>query len=281
MSSSGRPVLRVTYGDQAAYGDADVRNVWSLQVLSDLHLEMEGQTNFLRHFTPCAPYLALCGDIGNPYEEAYVDLLADVSTKFERVFVVAGNHEFYRNEYTATRKYIRELCGVFGNVSFLDRDSIVVGKVRVIGCTLWSSEGSLRFNDYYIIKYGDRVPTPEDTTIWHHEDVNFIEEQLALAASENQAVVGLSHHLPHLTCASIGTDLRGMICSPSSPVRMWCYGHSHGTLKESFGKQLLVSNQLGYHWAMNQRDTRFRPHCVAAMDITRPNQWVLEGAPLP
>ena len=73
---------------------------FSMQYVSDIHLEMHDKYNegvitpsmFLK---PSAPYLALCGDIGIPELKAYDVFLGWCSNNYEKVFLIAGNHEYY------------------------------------------------------------------------------------------------------------------------------------------------------------------------------------------
>jgi predicted phosphodiesterase len=43
-------------------------------------------------------FLALCGDIGNPFHENYVKFIRRHSERFSHVFIVAGNHEYYSGQ---------------------------------------------------------------------------------------------------------------------------------------------------------------------------------------
>jgi len=73
----------------------DCGNIFQLQILSDLHIEMGHQGNF--EFEAVAPYLALLGDIGQPKRSNYAAFLRTQADRFKKVFVVAGNHEFFWN----------------------------------------------------------------------------------------------------------------------------------------------------------------------------------------
>src|SRR5947208_562344 len=66
-----------------------------LQVMSDLHLEAErSYSNF--DIPHSAPYLILAGDIGCLLEyKNYLGFLSHQCTRFEHVYLVLGNHEFY------------------------------------------------------------------------------------------------------------------------------------------------------------------------------------------
>ena len=70
-----------------------------IQYISDLHLEMYKENVspdlFTKLIRPEAPYLALCGDIGIPDFVNYENFLNWCSRRWTKVFLVAGNHEYY------------------------------------------------------------------------------------------------------------------------------------------------------------------------------------------
>ena len=67
-----------------------------IQVISDIHMEIEGTTERLPYFPRRAPILALVGDIGNPMLPGYESFLLTQADRFDTVLVVAGNHEYYQ-----------------------------------------------------------------------------------------------------------------------------------------------------------------------------------------
>lgn len=71
------------------------------QYMSDLHLEV-GQQYLTFDFDPRAPYLILAGDIGRLVDyESYLAFLRKQMARYERVFLVLGNHEFYGTSFEA------------------------------------------------------------------------------------------------------------------------------------------------------------------------------------
>lgn len=95
---------------------------------------------------PTAPNLALLGDIGNPATESgyqsYRDFLLLQASRFERVFVLCGNHEYYSaGEFPVSfiQDRVRAICAMRPNLYYLERNAVVVDNVRVLGCTLWTN----------------------------------------------------------------------------------------------------------------------------------------------
>jgi hypothetical protein len=63
------------------------------QYISNLHLDLYPLGLF--DIDAIAPYLLLAGDIGNPYQKKYELFLENISKKFEKIFIISGNHEYY------------------------------------------------------------------------------------------------------------------------------------------------------------------------------------------
>lgn len=116
-----------------------------LQYISDLHLET--QKKILPDIEPLIPgmsYLILAGDIGNPYHEKYRNFLQINSQKFNKVFIVSGNHEYYSNAkqqrtISDIDLEISKLCSRFENIHYLQQKSFNLHGWTLAGCTLWSS----------------------------------------------------------------------------------------------------------------------------------------------
>jgi len=139
------------------------------QVCSDLHIEFAREKptyDALLGYAAPARFLALLGDIGvivNPSYREFVQSCAD-SGRYERVFCVLGNHEFYRGEYRGVIKEASSVCSSRETITLLHRSAVVIRagerKVRVMGSTLWthidgaSSANAMKMNDYRMISNG-------------------------------------------------------------------------------------------------------------------------------
>lgn len=57
--------------------------------------------------------------------------------RFNKVFFVPGNHEYYRCEYHQGKEKMKNICSKWDNVFFMDRTTVVEKeKFRLIGATL-------------------------------------------------------------------------------------------------------------------------------------------------
>lgn len=115
----------------------------SFQVLSDLHLEVNQY--YLSFVIPvCAKRLILAGDIRRLVDyDNYRDFIQKQTDRFEIVFLVLGNHEFYNETFATGLQKVRQLeqepC-LNGRLILLDRTAheIPGSSVTILGCTLWS-----------------------------------------------------------------------------------------------------------------------------------------------
>ena len=98
-----------------------VNYLMKMQYLSDLHIELMHKNNFkilCYKIVPKCDILVLAGDIGNPLHQNYKSFLQLVGDKFKKVFLVMGNHEYYKNDIVKANDHVREICSSRSNLSF-------------------------------------------------------------------------------------------------------------------------------------------------------------------
>lgn len=235
------------------------------QFMSDLHLEFNQQyTSF--DFPATAPYLILGGDIGRLIDyDAYLGFLSRQTARYERVFLVLGNHEFYGADFDSGVSTARKLEGeevLRGKLRLLHRgrEELSDGKIAVLGCSLWS-----RIPDESADVVRTRVNDFKKITDWsverhndeHAADLQWLRGQVnSFSREAGKVVVVVTHHAPSIqetsrpehvngpqTCA-FATDL--LSAGDWGPVDYWIYGHTHyGNAFERNGVKV-VSNQRGY-----------------------------------
>ncbi len=120
-----------------------------LQYVSDIHLEMINIKN-IPIIDPIEDniYLALCGDIGNPFIDTYKQFLKIHTKLFKHILIVSGNHEYY----TSMKKQrtmemadveIQKIVSEFDNVTYLNMGKVIISRTKFIGCTLWSDVSNI------------------------------------------------------------------------------------------------------------------------------------------
>jgi hypothetical protein len=236
---------------------------FSVQVMSDIHLEFDGHVDLGDR---TAPYLALLGDIGlcdgGKRRTQLEGFIRDCCAMYELVFFVSGNHESYHGSVADTNANMRELQAQLANFVYLDCDSYDVPgtDVRVLGCTLWSDltdEGGQMLNDVRLIRGMD----VSEYRRLHRQHVQYLEQQCQHAAEDKKRVVVFTHHAPFvdglvprvgmgrtmLLGGCLGTDLSNTFNTKLFPhLVAWCYGHTHLSKRTTISGVRVASNQWGY-----------------------------------
>ncbi len=129
-----------------------------IQLFSDLHLER------YPHFVPAVrddtDVVVLAGDIGSYQSgsrletpdfglERFSPLRAGATPA--RVLYIPGNHEFDGLEFDEAYARLRATCEGLG-IEWLDRETIIVERVRFIGTTLWSDFDALALREQDLTK---------------------------------------------------------------------------------------------------------------------------------
>jgi predicted phosphodiesterase len=229
---------------------------FTIQYVSDLHLEFrtrEQVKKIIFNIVPRAQHLALAGDIGNPFKPSYAHFLEAMSGKFEAVFVIAGNHEFYGNSVPETHNQIHAICDLLPNVHYLNTELFVDESlpVHIFGGTMWSvvkeeerDAVQMCLNDCHRI-LGFAI---DDMKAWHEE---FVERLgAALDFHTDKPFLVISHYLPSYGLihpdyqdSNINSAFATEVPLANHPyIKAWIYGHTH---KARTGPRFFC-NPLGY-----------------------------------
>lgn len=162
-----------------------------IQYISDIHLEFLNQNEYeklLNKINIVGDVCILAGDIGNPYYHNYENFLRFINYRFEKTFLIAGNHEYYKNSIIQTKADIKNMVNDFQNISFLDNSFEEYNGFRFIGTTQWTeiTDPTYKINDLeYINKFSIK-----DYNNLFYESRNFLEYAIA----PNSIII--THHLP-------------------------------------------------------------------------------------
>lgn len=239
-----------------------------IQLVSDVHLEFHPR--LYKPIEPKAPILLLCGDIGYPKKDhrglywQFIDYYAD---KFEKIFIVAGNHEYYQGANLKNFRYkpfipinkmdemIKEECKVkYKNVSYLQCDSEIYNGVRFIGCTLWTDIDADTFammNDCNNVYTETGKISRTEMQDLHKKQRLWLEEQLF---DTSRPTVVMTHHLPSFNL--IDSNFKSSIYNSGYaskldylieyPAVAWFYGHSHKYKEFMINGIYTIANPRGY-----------------------------------
>lgn len=246
-----------------------------VQIASDLHIEFYGTaaTQVPKHLiVPNAPILALLGDIGLAFTDSLREFLHYQADQFEKVLFVLGNHEFYnvgRSKHSVSEQmgWLKKVCEERDNIHLLEKDSMDLYGIRILGTSLWSDipddmlgDAEMAMNDYaktYNHAKGEepRNLTASETCEWYQRNVQWLCGELAKAKREGVPTLVLTHHTPQLNGTShpiyagnplaccFSSDLTKLL---SFPIKAWACGHTHYNFDFYVGGSRLVSNQRGY-----------------------------------
>lgn len=256
-----------------------------IQIVSDLHLEFYHGKHVDNFIKPVAPILALLGDTccvasQTDYNQ-FSAFVRSMSSKFELVIVVPGNHEYYLNDVPTAKNGLKinrcismaacdermlAVCKELPNVIFLNNQvhKIIKGRSTylIAGTALWSfipeaayEEASRMMNDYrYIYTNTSRktiLATPADTTALHLKAVRFIRRAISRAKKMGWKLIILTHHKPYFIPTeaqptpiyTYETPLNEIICAP---IVLWGYGHTHRKDNRKINGVQIYSNPSGY-----------------------------------
>ena len=213
-----------------------------LQYASDIHLEK----GFKKYIKDEKPYLVLCGDIGYVEEETYKNFLFDVSNRFDKVFLISGNHEYdnvtrnCRGNFQKTQENIRKLdtdienlCSMRNNIFFLQKKTHKLldnENLYITGCTFWAT-------------------LPKSKYVLHLEHKKWLENTLDKNKENNYVVA--THHAPMLECLHrkyhhdtynyFATDQTEILKRQN--LLCWIYGHTHINKNQIIHGKWLFTNQ--------------------------------------
>lgn len=236
---------------------------------SDLHQDFEGMPDsfFIEHN---APNLIIAGDAGEAkhYQStAFQTFFERCSEHWQRVFIIAGNHEHYGSPFTFTVDKMREALQKFENITVLDNGYVELDNVIVLGGTLWTNfnnedttamaAAQWCMNDYRTIKSDTLTKpiTPHRTFHEHQRTMEYFKKILEQFPDKSFVVV--SHHAPSLKSVdpdyvdepllnyAYASDLEEFILAHPNIIH-WIHGHMHTRKRYNIGDTTIHVHARGY-----------------------------------
>lgn len=230
-----------------------------IRYFSDLHLEFI-KPNKINKFISKIPVgmdeiCCIAGDIGNPFSSNYDIFMKFMSCSFKKVFVIAGNHEYYNDKnMEETKEFMKKYFKQFTNISFLDNSCEMYENKCFIGTTLWSkiTNQKYKIND---VKFIPELSCEKYNQL-NLECVSFLEEHL----KKNENCVVLTHHLPSFKLIDekyktidmspynqwFACDLDKLIETYHTKILCWIYGHTHTPAEHIINSTHFLCNPIGY-----------------------------------
>jgi predicted MPP superfamily phosphohydrolase len=231
-----------------------------IQYISDIHLELLKDISIKDIVDKIIPNANICilgGDIGNPFINHYEEFLKNMNDKFNKIFIIAGNHEYYNNNIEETKIRIIDICKNYQNISFLDNNYEDYEGYRWIGTTQWThiNNPEYKINDIYSIKDFDI----EKYNKLHNECKQFLIDSLKECKDNNIKTIIITHHLPiyNLTAQKykymcdysqwFNADLNDIIKQNNKIISGWFYGHTHESSVQKYYNVNFYCNPIGYN----------------------------------
>lgn len=223
-----------------------------INYFSDVHLEFGDQA--LPNTD--ADIVVAAGDIG-VYKQG-VEWLKKID---KPVLYVAGNHEFYNNQYQKVLETLRKVCAG-SNIIFLEQDQVVIQGVRFLGCTLWTDlyiDGEEKaeaigksLNDFRKVDFNKEAFNQRNFSELHYQAKSWLEAELRKPHAGKTVVI--THHAPtEWSWIETPNALKKMAyCNDLKPfiyeheIAVWFHGHVHNLGDYRIADARILSNTRGY-----------------------------------
>lgn len=232
-----------------------------IQIVSDLHIEYKNDDvpDPLTIITPSAEILVMAGDIGSFYKyyqlKTFLEMLCPY---FDIVIYVPGNNEYYIQKGYKSEKMDTLLQSFIiiqqsiSNLHVLNRSSVQIEDVCIIGCTLWSElmvtlpKFIVRIPDMNTIVYNKK----------HQSDLLYIKKMIKYCKENKLKLMVVTHHCPTYSVITSKKKMRDKYISlyashldyllTKENVHTWVCGHIHINFdKKTDGGTRLIGNQIG------------------------------------
>jgi predicted phosphodiesterase len=236
-----------------------------LWILSDLHIDVNRRFPFeLPEPHPAHDVLIVAGDICQGLAEG-VSFIVSQNLNAKPVIYIGGNHEFYGYDRHAELANGRAEAARYPNVHLLERDSVLIGGVEFLGCTLWTDYeyagqreqaramhwAARRMSDHRLILDGKSAWSPERALDEHKRSRAWLSDHLAQSAPRPRVVI--THHAPSrqsvreryrtdLLTAAFASDLDDLVAKAT----LWVHGHLHASADYHVGACRVLANPRGY-----------------------------------
>ncbi|WP_349352569.1 MULTISPECIES: metallophosphoesterase [unclassified Flagellimonas] len=233
----------------------------TIQYLSDLHLEFPENKQFIQDnpIRPNADILVMAGDIVMfSLLDKFDWFFDDLSQKFQQVYWIPGNHEYYGSDIKYRTGNFKEK--IRDNIYLLNNQTVLVDDVELIFTTLWTQLSDKNqkliigtLSDFRTIRNNGQLLTTSDYNSLNQDDAIFLRKTLQ---KNNKQKVVITHHVPTFynypkkylgdpLNEAFAIELEDLI--KTNGPHYWIFGHHHSNTEPfKMGSTTLTTNQLGY-----------------------------------
>lgn len=264
-------------------------------LLSDLHIDYltDRQPFRFPDSRPEHDVVVIAGDLRHDMVKGVKWIANSNFTK--PVIYLAGNHEFYGRMIDTEIQKAKDEASKHKHIHVLENDTIDIGGVRFIGCTLWTDFRLMRgdnqqwamqwaeqaMNDYRTTRVAARRfaygryhrMRARDTLALHEQSVEYLRVQLTEIPFAGPKVV-VTHHAPSIR--SLDPRFHGDLLNAAyashlddlvDRATLWVHGHTHHNVDYRRGDGRVVTNQRGYN---DGKDNNFNPSFVVEVNEWKP-----------
>ena len=230
---------------------------------------------------PCAPYLALLGDIGNSRDTKLYEFLEKQLHQFQKVFFLLGNHEPYHTSFPKSKERVTSFqnswnakrgsdASSLGEFVFLNQTRYDINDtVTVLGCTFFSNilPEQLEKVSFGLWDFYDIAEWAVEHNEAHASDISWLQTQLQLLSAEDRKrkVFVMTHHSPTLAAeandpkhrnSEISSGFVTDILAPGEKllegIDVWGFGHTHFNCDFVLDGVRVCANQRGYYFKLSE-----------------------------
>ena len=250
-----------------------------IQILSDLHLELLNMSQlWFRVYPIDCDILCICGDIGDPYSDAFWSFIDYARNRARYVLLVTGNHDYWgsgteqidftlKQRISGMDKPFEQKLRAMNNVFHLQKDIFFYGGYAFIGCTLWSNIPAQYWDMLAGFPDFSRIQnfSPLAMNINHDDHKKWLKNSLEECKRRELKPIVLTHYSPvHniTTSPRYKNDIsQHMFCTDMSElfplVHTWLYGHTHYDVDGHLFRvkdhsTIFITNQKGYPDSVNK-----------------------------
>lgn len=202
----------------------------------------------------------------------YFKFLEDISGRFERTYIILGNHEHYHGKFHETYEILKHnVESSFQNIWVLENGCVRLDKhTKLLAATMWTNMNNLDYNimdisgcwmnDYKKVVYKEdsnyRRLKPKDTVNQHIETIRFFEREL----NKDGNFIIATHHAPSMISTepklragygkeilyAYGSNLENFIVEHPR-ITHWIHGHVHNQLDYFVDGCRVLCNPRGYY----------------------------------
>jgi len=232
-----------------------------LHIVSDIHIDHCPYNSGSKSFFPFHPRLCIeqlfndvnkdesillvAGDLSNGNSLPLAQMwLTEMSKWFKAVIFIAGNHDYWGNNFARTNKVLKSYQS--DNVHYLNNNAIAIDGQRFVGTTLWphwQSENPI---------YEYQMPDFEFLGQAIYKENEKAEKFLYDNVQDGDVV--LSHHMPDRSCVApgyLGSPMNRFFLTQLDPAlikraKLWHFGHTHNHRDFMLDNCHMICNPLGY-----------------------------------